>query len=117
MLTGTGTVFRARVPREVRAARRDGVIGGGEGVVLVRATAGPQGFSPFRTGITLLFVLERTLTVRRAGRRAVLLAPPLVPEPLYDAFRQLVFVKSLIAAGLALRSLVPVIRGGPDRRP
>ncbi|MFJ3611865.1 glycosyltransferase [Streptomyces hydrogenans] len=191
VLTGTGTVFRARVLREVRAARREGVIGGGEGhyslaslteddeitkavktlgyrtvspdacwlvtevmptlpklwhqrmrwqrgalenlrdygltrvtlpyfgqqlmlgigalalalfvtfTALVLATVGWQGFSPFWTAITLLFVLERTLTVRRAGRRAVLLALPLVPELLYDAFRQLVFVKSLI--DLALR--------------
>ncbi|MFE0646616.1 glycosyltransferase [Streptomyces sp. NPDC058877] len=191
VLTGTGTVFRTRVLREVRTARRAGVIGGGDGhyslaslteddeitkavktlgyrtvspdacwlvtevmptlpklwhqrmrwqrgalenlrdyglnrvtlpyfgqqlmlgvgalalslfltfTVLTLATRGWQGFSPFWTAITFLFVLERTLTVRRAGRRAVLLALPLVPELLYDAFRQLVFVKSLI--DLALR--------------
>ncbi|GAA2817301.1 glycosyltransferase [Streptomyces showdoensis] len=186
VLTGTGTVFRARVLREVRAARRAGRIGGGDGyyslaslteddeitkavktlghrtvspdgcwlvtevmptlpklwhqrmrwqrgalenlrdygltrvtlpyfgqqimlglgavalglfavfTVIVLVTVGWQGFSLFWTAITLIFVLERTLTVRGAGRRAVLLALPLVPELLYDVFRQLVFARSLV---------------------
>ncbi|MEU8764511.1 glycosyltransferase family 2 protein [Streptomyces sp. NPDC048659] len=186
VLTGTGTVFRARVLREVRDARRAGRIGGGDSyyslaslteddeitkavktlghrtvspdgcwlvtevmptlpklwhqrmrwqrgalenlrdygltkvtlpyfgqqimlglgalalalfglfTVLVLTTVGWQGFSLFWGAITLVFVLERTLTVRRQGRRAVLLALPLVPELLYDVFRQLVFVRSLV---------------------
>ncbi|MBO1333965.1 glycosyltransferase family 2 protein [Streptomyces sp. VRA16 Mangrove soil] len=57
---------------------------------------GWQGFSPFWTAIMLIFVTERTLTVRRLGWRASLLAAPLLPELLYDVFRQAVFVRSLI---------------------
>ncbi|MEU5219995.1 glycosyltransferase family 2 protein [Streptomyces sp. NPDC020807] len=186
VLTGTGTVFRTGVLREVREARRAGRIGGGDGyyslaslteddeitkavktlghrtvspdgcwlvtevmptlpklwhqrmrwqrgalenlrdygltrvtlpyfgqqlmlgigflalslfitvTTIVLVTIGWTGFSLFWTAITLIFVTERTLTVRRAGRKAVLLAAPLVPELLYDIFRQLVFVKSLV---------------------
>ncbi|PWI18425.1 glycosyl transferase [Streptomyces sp. Act143] len=186
VLTGTGTLFRARVLREVRQARRDGLLGGGTGcyslaslteddemtkavktlghrtvspagcrlvtevmpslgklwhqrlrwqrgalenlrdygwtrvtapyfrqqfllglgalalalftafTVLSLTLVGWQGVSVFWAGITLLFVAERVLTVRGAGRRAVLLAAPLIPELLYDAFRQAVFVRSLI---------------------
>ncbi|MEV5612408.1 glycosyltransferase family 2 protein [Streptomyces sp. NPDC052225] len=186
VLTGTGTLFRASVLREVREARLAGTIGGGEGhyslaslteddemtkavktlghrtvspdgcwlttevmpsvrklwhqrlrwqrgalenlrdygwtsvtapyfrqqmllgagtlalalfatfAALNLALVGWGGLSLFWTAITLLFVVERTLTVRRLGWRAALLALPLLPELLYDAFRQAVFVRSLI---------------------
>ncbi|QNS06267.1 glycosyltransferase family 2 protein [Streptomyces xanthii] len=191
VLTGTGTLFRASVLREVRAARLAGTVGGGDGyyslaslteddeitkavktlghrtvspdgcwlvtevmpslgklwhqrlrwqrgalenlrdygwtpvtapyfrqqmllgagalalglfatfAVLSLTLVGWHGFSVFWTAITLLFVVERTLTVRRLGWRASLLAAPLVPELLYDAFRQAVFLRSLL--DLALR--------------
>ncbi|MER5946460.1 glycosyltransferase family 2 protein [Streptomyces sp. NPDC001904] len=191
VLTGTGSLFRASVLRQVREARLDGVIGGGEGyyslaslteddeitkavktlghrtvspdgcwlvtevmpslgklwhqrlrwqrgalenlrdygwtpvtrkyffqqfmlgigalalalfllfVVLNLTLVGWAGFSPFWSAIMIIFVVERTLTVRRLGPRATLLALPLVPELLYDLFRQAVFVRSLF--DLALR--------------
>ncbi|MGW2343043.1 glycosyltransferase family 2 protein [Streptomyces sp. NPDC001661] len=186
VLTGTGSLFRAGVLREVRQARLDGVIGGGESyyslaslteddeitkavktlgyrtvspdgcwlvtevmpsvgklwhqrlrwqrgalenlrdygwtsvtrkyfgqqimlgvgalalglfflyAVLNLAVVGWGGMSLFWTSITLIFVVERTLTVRRLGWRATLLALPLIPELLYDVFRQAVFVRSLV---------------------
>lgn len=64
--------------------------------VLNLALVGWGGFSVFWTAITVLFVAERTLTVRRLGWRAALFAAPLVPELLYDVFRQAVFVRSLV---------------------
>ncbi|MEV0094231.1 glycosyltransferase family 2 protein [Streptomyces sp. NPDC050738] len=186
VLTGTGTLFRASVLREVREARRAGTIGGGDGhyslaslteddemtkaiktlghrtvspdgcwlvtevmpsvgklwhqrlrwqrgalenlrdygwtpvtrsyfgqqimlglgtvalalfalfAVLNLVLVGWGGLSLFWTAITVIFVVERTLTVRRLGWRATLLALPLLPELLYDVFRQAVFVRSLI---------------------
>ncbi|MFD8570601.1 glycosyltransferase family 2 protein [Streptomyces sp. NPDC059639] len=191
VLTGTGSLFRASVLRQVRQARLDGVMGGGESyyslaslteddeitkavktlghrtvspdgcwlvtevmpslgklwhqrlrwqrgalenlrdygwtpvtrkyffqqimlgigalalalfllfAVLNLTLVGWGGFSPFWSAIMLIFVVERTLTVRRLGLRATLLALPLVPELLYDIFRQAVFVRSLF--DLALR--------------
>ncbi|MFD7298860.1 glycosyltransferase family 2 protein [Streptomyces sp. NPDC059897] len=186
VLTGTGSLFRAGVLREVRRARLDGVIGGGESyyslaslteddeitkavktlgyrtvspdgcwlvtevmpsvgklwhqrlrwqrgalenlrdygwtsvtrkyfgqqimlgvgalalglfflyAVLNLAVVGWGGMSLFWSSIMLIFVVERTLTVRRLGWRATLLALPLIPELLYDIFRQAVFVRSLV---------------------
>ncbi|MGP3770641.1 glycosyltransferase family 2 protein [Streptomyces sp. SDT5-1] len=186
VLTGTGSLFRAGVLRQVRRARLDGVIGGGESyyslaslteddeitkavktlgyrtvspdgcwlvtevmpsvgklwhqrlrwqrgalenlrdygwtpvtrkyfgqqfmlgvgalalglfflfAVLNLAIVGWGGLSLFWSSIMLIFVVERTLTVRRLGWRATLLALPLIPELLYDVFRQAVFVRSLV---------------------
>ncbi|MFZ3572102.1 glycosyltransferase family 2 protein [Streptomyces sp. BH097] len=186
VLTGTGSLFRAGVLRQVRRARLDGVIGGGESyyslaslteddeitkavktlgyrtvspdgcwlvtevmptvgklwhqrlrwqrgalenlrdygwtsvtrkyfgqqimlgvgalalglfflyAVLNLTVVGWGGLSLFWTSIMLIFVVERTLTVRRLGWRATLLALPLIPELLYDVFRQAVFVRSLV---------------------
>ncbi|MEB8337174.1 glycosyltransferase family 2 protein [Streptomyces endophyticus] len=186
VLTGTGSLFRAGVLRQVRRARLDGVIGGGESyyslaslteddeitkavktlgyrtvspdgcwlvtevmpsvgklwhqrlrwqrgalenlrdygwtsvtrkyfgqqimlgvgalalglfflyAVLDLTLVGWGGLSLFWTAIMLIFVVERTLTVRRLGWRATLLALPLIPELLYDVFRQAVFVRSLV---------------------
>ncbi|MEU3612739.1 glycosyltransferase family 2 protein [Streptomyces sp. NPDC006872] len=185
VLTGTGTMFRARVLREVRAARRAGVIGGGTGyyslaslteddemtkavktlgyramspagcevttevmpslgklwhqrlrwqrgalenlrdygwtkvtaryflqqflmgfgalsflIYLVYMTTyttlyGWPGFSPFWTAIGLIFVVEKTVSVRRAGPRAVLVAALMIPEMLYDLFQHAVYFSSL----------------------
>ncbi|WP_079177572.1 glycosyltransferase [Streptomyces mangrovisoli] len=192
VLTGTGTMFQARVLREVRAARRDGVIGGGSGyyslaslteddemtkavktlgyrtmspagcavvtevmpslpklwhqrlrwqrgalenlrdygwtkvtaryfvqqflmgfgalsffVYLTFMTVsmsmyGWPGLSPFWTSIGLLFVLEKTVSVRRAGPLAVLVAAVMIPEMLYDLFQHAVYFTSLW--GLVRRS-------------
>lgn len=185
VLTGTGTMFRARVLREVRAARRDGVIGGGTSYYSLaslteddemtkavktlgyramspagcavttevmptlgklwhqrlrwqrgalenlrdygwtRVTAryfvqqflmgfgalsflvyltfmatyttmyGWPGYSPFWTTIGLIFMVEKTVSVRRAGPRAVLVAALMIPEMLYDLFQHAVFFSSL----------------------
>ncbi|WP_329117264.1 glycosyltransferase family 2 protein [Streptomyces sp. NBC_01465] len=65
-------------------------------IVLSLVLFGWTGFSPLWTTITVIFIAERTLTVRRLGPRAVLLAAPLIPELLYDVFRQTVFLMSLI---------------------
>ncbi|MFF7979743.1 glycosyltransferase [Streptomyces sp. NPDC007901] len=192
VLTGTGTMFRARVLREVRAARRAGELGGGTGYYSLaslteddemtkavktlgyramspagcsvttevmpslpklwhqrlrwqrgalenlrdygwtRVTAryfmqqflmgfgalsfliyltymaaytslyGWPGFSPFWTAIGLIFVVEKTVSVRRAGPKAVLVAALMVPEMLYDLFQHAVYFTSLW--GLVRRS-------------
>ncbi|MEV0638195.1 glycosyltransferase family 2 protein [Streptomyces sp. NPDC050619] len=185
VLTGTGTIFRSRVLREVRAARRAGVIGGGTSYYSLaslteddemtkavktlgyrtmspagcavttevmptlgklwhqrlrwqrgalenlrdygwtRVTAryfaqqflmgfgalsflvyltfmityttlyGWPGFSPFWTAIGLLFMVEKTVSVRRAGPRAVLVAALMLPEMLYDLFQHAIYFSSL----------------------
>lgn len=185
VLTGTGTLFRSEVLRQVRQARRDGLIGGGDSyyslaslteddeitkaiktlgyrtvsppgcwlvtevmtsipklwnqrrrwergalenlrtygwtpvtapyfrkqvflalgclalmcyflfAILHMTLVGWEGLSLFWTAIMLIFVAERTLTVRQAGPRAVLVAALLWPELIYDAFRQAVFAKSI----------------------
>jgi cellulose synthase/poly-beta-1,6-N-acetylglucosamine synthase-like glycosyltransferase len=192
VLTGTGTMFRARVLREVRTARRTGVIGGGTSYYSLaslteddemtkavktlgyrtmspagcavttevmptlgklwhqrlrwqrgalenlrdygwtRVTAryfaqqflmgfgalsflvyltfmityttlyGWPGFSPLWTAIGLIFVVEKTVSVRRAGPRAVLVAALMIPEMLYDLFQHAVYFSSLW--GLVRRS-------------
>lgn len=185
VLTGTGTMFRARVLREVRAARRSGVIGGGSDYYSLaslteddemtkavktlgyrtmspagcavttevmtslpklwhqrlrwqrgalenlrdygwtRVTAryfvqqflmgfgalsflvyltfmvtavtayGVPGLSPFWTAIGLVFMAEKTVSVRRAGPRALLVAALMIPEMLYDLFQHAVYFSSL----------------------
>ncbi len=56
----------------------------------------PRGFW---LAVTALFVVERVVTVRRRGRRAMLLAAPVVVEFGYDLFQQAVFLRA--AADLA----------------
>ncbi|MGH1554564.1 glycosyltransferase [Streptomyces sp. L7] len=192
VLTGTGTMFRARVLREVREARHSGRIGGGDGYYSLaslteddemtkavktlgyramspagcavttevmtslpklwhqrlrwqrgalenlrdygwtKVTAryflqqflmgfgalsflvyltfmatyttlyGFPGVSPFWTAIGLIFVVEKTVSVRRAGPLAVLVAALMIPEMLYDLFQHAVYFTSLW--GLARRS-------------
>lgn len=65
-------------------------------VVLHLTLVGWEGFAPFWTAIMLIFVAERTLTVRKAGPRAVVVAALLIPELIYDGFRQAIFVRSLV---------------------
>lgn len=50
---------------------------------------------PFWLGITLFFSFERAFTARRAGWRGALVAAMLLPELVYDMFRQVVFITSL----------------------
>jgi cellulose synthase/poly-beta-1,6-N-acetylglucosamine synthase-like glycosyltransferase len=185
VLTGTGTMFRARVLREVRAARRSGQLGGGRDyyslaslteddeitkavktlgyrtmspagcsvttevmtslpklwhqrlrwqrgalenlrdygwtrvtaryffqqfmmgfgalsfgiylafMALTLSTYGWPGLSPFWTSIGAIFVVEKVVSVRRAGPRAVLVALLMVPEMLYDLFQHAVYFTSL----------------------
>lgn len=192
VLTGTGTMFRARVLREVRVARRSGRIGGGTDyyslaslteddeitkavktlgyrtmspagcsvttevmttlpklwhqrlrwqrgalenlrdygwtrvtaryflqqimmgfgalsflvylafMALTLSTYGWPGLSPFWTAIGSIFVVEKVVSVRRAGPRAVLVALLMVPEILYDLFHHAVYFTSLW--GLVRRS-------------
>lgn len=59
--------------------------------------AGPEfQASWFWSGIGLVFLAERLVTVSRGGWRAQLLALPLVVELAYDLFIQAVFVRSLV---------------------
>lgn len=185
VLTGTGTMFRARVLREVRAARRAGRLGGGDDyyslaslteddeitkavktlgyrtmspagcsvttevmtslpklwhqrmrwqrgalenlrdygwtrvtaryflqqfmmgfgalsflvylafIALTLSTYGWPGLSLFWTSIGLIFVVEKVVSVRRAGPRAVAVALLMVPEMLYDLFQHAVYFASL----------------------
>jgi cellulose synthase/poly-beta-1,6-N-acetylglucosamine synthase-like glycosyltransferase len=51
-------------------------------------------FTPLWVVVTLVFVLERVLTVRRGGWRAMAIAAPLCVELVYGLFLQLVFLKA-----------------------
>jgi len=192
VLTGTGTMFRARVLREIRGARREGRIGGGSDyyslaslteddeitkavktlgyrtmspagcavttevmttlpklwhqrmrwqrgalenlrdygwtrvtaryfvqqfmmgfgavsflvylffMAFALSTYGWPGLSPFWTTIGALFLVEKVVSVRRAGPRAVVVAALMVPEMLYDLFQHGVYFASLW--GLVRRS-------------
>lgn len=64
--------------------------------VLLYSHGGTLTFSWFWTAVGLVFLAERLVTVRGGGRRAQLLALPLLPELLYDLFVQAVFVRSLV---------------------
>lgn len=55
-------------------------------------------FYPFWIGVSLVFVIERVVTVWPAGWKARLIAAPLVIEIFYDIFIQAVFVKSVYDA-------------------
>jgi biofilm PGA synthesis N-glycosyltransferase PgaC len=57
---------------------------------------------PFWTSVTGVFVVERAVTVRKAGWRAMLLAALLVPELAYDALQHAVWLACV--AGAALRT-------------
>ncbi|MFJ8488870.1 hypothetical protein ACIRBZ_10955 [Streptomyces sp. NPDC094038] len=56
---------------------------------------GWPGLSPFWTAIGPIFVVEKTVSVRRAGPKAVLIAALMVPETLYDLFQHAVYFTSL----------------------
>ncbi|PRY49358.1 cellulose synthase/poly-beta-1,6-N-acetylglucosamine synthase-like glycosyltransferase [Geodermatophilus tzadiensis] len=64
--------------------------------VLLLARDGGLHVDPFWGAVGLVFLAERLVTVRRGGRRALLLALPLVVELAYDLFVQAVFVRSLL---------------------
>lgn len=53
------------------------------------------GFSPFWSGIGLLLVAERMLTVWRAGVRGRWVALAMVPEIIYGSLQQLIFLRCL----------------------
>ena len=53
---------------------------------------------PFWLAASVVFVLERVVTVRRRGWRQMLLAAPLVIEMVYDLFLQLVQAQALAQA-------------------
>lgn len=52
-------------------------------------------FSPFWSSIGLIFVVEKVISVWRAGWRARLVAALLVPELIYDVFQHAVFFRAL----------------------
>jgi biofilm PGA synthesis N-glycosyltransferase PgaC len=54
------------------------------------------------TSISVLFVTERVVTVRRAGWKAMMLAFLMLPELIYDLFQHAVWVTSV--AGMAVRA-------------
>lgn len=64
-------------------------------VTLQLAVLGGLGFSPFWTCIGAVFVLEKVLSVWRAGWRARLIAALLIPELAYDLFQHAVFFRAL----------------------
>ncbi|WP_432041437.1 glycosyltransferase family 2 protein [Streptomyces cadmiisoli] len=70
-------------------------------VALQIAYLGALGVSPFWTAIGGIFVVEKVVSVWRAGWRARLLASVLVIELLYDLFQHAVYFRALI--DLALR--------------
>ncbi|MBW5424309.1 hypothetical protein GKQ77_22525 [Streptomyces sp. BG9H] len=73
------------------------VEGEGPSRAVVVAAAVSCGVLPLcRRSPLAAFAVERLLTVWRAGRRAPLLVLPLLPELLYDAFIQAVFVRSVL---------------------
>jgi cellulose synthase/poly-beta-1,6-N-acetylglucosamine synthase-like glycosyltransferase len=59
-------------------------------------------FSWLWTGISVLFVIERVVTVRRAGWKAMLLAFLMLPELIYDLFQHAVWMASV--AAMAVRT-------------
>lgn len=67
-------------------------------VILELVLIGSMTVSPFWTAIGALFVVEKTVSVRKAGWRSVVLAALLVPELLYDMFQHAVYFRSLYDA-------------------
>jgi hypothetical protein len=63
-------------------------------LITLLAADGPR-FAWFRVAVGSIFVVERVVTVWSAGRKARLLALPLVIEIGYDLILQAVYVKSL----------------------
>ena len=63
------------------------------GVLGVGVTPGVLGMA-----LAAVFVAERTVTVRRAGIRSVLLAAPLVVELVYDVFQNVVYGACVVGA-------------------
>lgn len=63
---------------------------------------GWPGLSPFWSAIGVIFVVEKVVSVRKAGPRAVLVALLMVPEMLYDLFQHAIYFASLW--GLVRRS-------------
>ncbi|MFJ9128920.1 glycosyltransferase family 2 protein [Streptomyces sp. NPDC102340] len=70
-------------------------------VAMQLAYFGHLGFSPFWTAIGSVFVVEKVVSVWRAGWRARLLAAVLVVELAYDLFQHAVYARALL--DLALR--------------
>lgn len=66
--------------------------------ILLVATASTLGFIPFDwrwTSLGLLFAAERAWTVRRDGRRAVLIAATVLPEWVFEQIRSYAYWKAL----------------------
>lgn len=59
---------------------------------------------PFWMGLGVVFVLERVVTVWSGGWRARLLAATLIPELLFDAYLDLVYVKGVLDISLGRKA-------------
>lgn len=70
-------------------------------VALQLIYVGGLGVSPFWTSIGVIFIVEKVVSVWRAGWRARLIAALLIPELIYDVFQHAVFFRAL--ADLAMR--------------
>lgn len=70
-------------------------------VALQLAYVGHLGINPFWTGIGLIFIVEKVVSVWHAGWKARLIAALLLPELAYDLFQHCVFFRAL--ADLAMR--------------
>jgi cellulose synthase/poly-beta-1,6-N-acetylglucosamine synthase-like glycosyltransferase len=65
-------------------------------LLLITALTHTWGWHPLWLGVGVLFVVERVLTVWKAGRRARVLALPLFLELFYDVVIQAVFLRSVL---------------------
>lgn len=70
-------------------------------LVLELAVLGGLGVSPFWTAVGVVFVVEKVVSVWRAGWRARFIAAVFIPELVYDLFQHAVFFRAL--ADLTLR--------------
>jgi biofilm PGA synthesis N-glycosyltransferase PgaC len=67
------------------------------------ARAGHFGWNPWWMPVGAGFVLERTVTVRKGGWKAVALAAPIIPELLYDMFQHAVFLTCVVKSALKMK--------------
>jgi cellulose synthase/poly-beta-1,6-N-acetylglucosamine synthase-like glycosyltransferase len=64
-------------------------------VTLELTFVGSLTVSPFWAAIGAIFIVEKTISVRKAGWRSVVIAALLIPELLYDMFQHAVYFRSL----------------------
>jgi hypothetical protein len=67
-------------------------------ITLLAVISGNLHFQPFWAGLASVFLVERVVTVWRAGLLAVAIAALLFVEFAYDLLQQVVYVKCLVDA-------------------